>query len=461
MRSLQDAEPAVFWWDDDAAPEPLPCLTGDADAELVIIGGGFAGLWTAVRARERGVDGPIVLLEADRCGSRASGQNGGFCAASLTHGAPNGWARWPTEMPVLERLGEDNLDGIETTVDRYGIDCDFHRPGALDVATEPWQVAELAERSEMPSPTGATSVLLDTEQVQAALASPTYLAGLWEQRTTALVEPARLAWGLRAAALSLGVDVHEGTRALGVGDENGRVTVRTEHGTVRARQAVLATGTAPPLLRRLSLMTVPVWDYVLMTEPLNPAQMASIGWADRQGVGDSANLFHYSRLTRDNRVLWGGYDAVYHYASGRDERFGQRPETFTLLARQFAEAYPQLADVVFTHRWGGAIDTCTRFAAFYGLALSGRLTYAGGFTGLGVGTTRFAADVMLDLLGGVTTERTSLSMVRRRPTPFPPEPARSLGIALTKRSLAKADATGGRRDLWLRTLDRAGLGFDS
>jgi glycine/D-amino acid oxidase-like deaminating enzyme len=186
-----------------------------------------------------------------------------------------------------------------------------------------------------------------------------------------------------------------------------------------------------------------------------------VGWRNRQGVGDSGNRFHYYRLTRDDRVLWGGYDAIYHYGSRIDSRYEQRPETFARLARHFAETFPQLAGVRFTHRWGGVIDTSTRFCAFYGTAGGGRIGYALGFTGLGVGASRFAADVVLDLVTRADTERTRLEMVRRRPVPFPPEPARAVGIALTQRALARADRDGGRRNLWLRMLDRAGLGFDS
>jgi glycine/D-amino acid oxidase-like deaminating enzyme len=462
LRALADAEPAVFWLEDPAAPPPRPALVDDVDCELAVVGGGYTGLWTAVRAAERGSAHDVVVLESGRVGGAASGRNGGFCAASLTHGAGNGHARWPAEMPVLDRLGEANLDGIEAAVARYGIDCDFRRTGALDVATEPWQVDELAERAALPATTDAPPpVLLDTAAVRAELDSPTYLAGLEERHTTALVEPARLAWGLAEAAVSHGARVHEHTPVTSLTAEGDRVVLRTPHATVRAARVVLATNAFPSLLRRLRPYTVPVYDYVLVTEPLTAGQVASLGWRNRQGVSDSGNRFHYYRLTRDDRVLWGGYDAVYHYGSRIDPRLDQRPETFARLARSFARTFPQLEGVRFTHRWGGVIDTSTRFCAFYGLAHRGRVGYALGYTGLGVAATRFAADVLLDRLTGADTERTRLSMVRRRPAPFPPEPVRSAGIALTQWSLARADRDAGRRNLWLRTLDRAGLGFDS
>jgi glycine/D-amino acid oxidase-like deaminating enzyme len=226
-------------------------------------------------------------------------------------------------------------------------------------------------------------------------------------------------------------------------------------------RVALATNVFPSLLRRSRLLTVPVYDYVLMTEPLTSGQRAAIGWAKRQGVGDLANQFHYARLTRDDRVLYGGYDAIYH--TGRKVRasYEDRAESHRRLASHFFTTFPQLEGLRFSHRWAGAIDTSTQFAAFHGLARRGRVAYAAGFTGLGVGATRFAAEVMLDRLAGLDTERTRLSMVRHKPLPFPPEPVASLGINLTRWSLDRADHRLGERNLFLRTLDRAGLGFDS
>jgi glycine/D-amino acid oxidase-like deaminating enzyme len=207
-------------------------------------------------------------------------------------------------------------------------------------------------------------------------------------------------------------------------------------------------------------MTVPVYDYVLTTEPLSAGQKASVGWANRQGVGDASNMFHYYRLTRDDRILYGGYDAVYHYGSRIDPAL-ETGRTHQRLAEHFFATFPQLEGLRFTHRWAGVIDTCTRFTAFFGTACSGRVAYALGYTGLGVAATRFGADVALDLVGGQQTARTRLRLVRERPLPFPPEPLRYAGVQLTRWSLGRADRHGGRRNLWLRALDRAGLGFDS
>jgi glycine/D-amino acid oxidase-like deaminating enzyme len=455
--ALADAQPGVFWLEQPGRPAARPALEAPAEADLVVVGGGYSGLWTALLAKERNPDRDVLLLEGGRIGWAASGRNGGFCSASLTHGEANGRARWPGEYEVLDRLGRENLDVLEQTLARYRIDCDFQRTGELTVATASHEVEWLREAAAEGS-----GQFLDRDAVRAELASPTYLAGLRDPDGTALVDPARLAWGLADAAESLGVRIVEGTRVTDLSGHGAGVRLRTHTGAVvSAAQVALGTNAFPSLLRRVSLHTVPVYDYVLMTEPLSDEQLDSIGWRSRAGVGDCANQFHYYRLTADNRVLWGGYDAIYHYGRRVEPRRDQRPETFDRLADHFFETFPQLAGLRFSHRWGGAIDTCTRFSAFFGTAMGGRVAYALGYTGLGVGATRFGADVMLDLLEGAETERTRLEMVRRRPLPFPPEPLAWAGIQLTRWSLARADDNAGRRNAWLRTLDRIGLGFDS
>jgi glycine/D-amino acid oxidase-like deaminating enzyme len=450
----------VLWFDQPGRSTAIEPLRGTVNADLVVVGGGYTGLWSALRAKERDRDSDVILLEADMCGGEASGRNGGFCAASLTHGFANGMARWPNEMQALLRLGRENLTGIEDAVARYGIDCDFTQTGELDVATAPYQVDDLVETERAMSAAGCKVTLLDESEVRAEVASPSYLAGLFNPEV-AIVDPARLAWGLRDACLELGVRIfeHSPVRSLREG-EHRRIDVSTRLGAVQARRVILATN-AKPVLRRIRLYTVPVYDYALATEPLSADQLASVGWANRQGVGDSSNLFHYYRLTRDNRIVWGGYDAIYPFASRMRQEREQRPATFEVLSRHFFETFPQLEGLRFTHRWGGVIDTCTRFCAFYGVAMGKRVAYAAGFTGLGVGASRFAADVMLDLLAGRRTERTELEMVRRRPLPFPPEPFRYVGIELTRWSLARADSHDGKRNLWLTAMDRFGFGFDS
>jgi glycine/D-amino acid oxidase-like deaminating enzyme len=204
-----------------------------------------------------------------------------------------------------------------------------------------------------------------------------------------------------------------------------------------------------------------VYDYALVSEPLDATQRAAIGWQGRQGVSEWANQFHYYRLTADDRVLWGGLDAVYRLGGPVSPRFDDHDASFARLSQHFFMTFPQLDGLRFTHRWGGAIDTCSRFCVFFGTSHGGRVAYATGYTGLGVAATRFGARVALDLVDGRESEATRLRFVTQKPVPFPPEPLRSLGIHLTLNRMAAADRAGGRRGLWLRALDRVGLGFDS
>jgi glycine/D-amino acid oxidase-like deaminating enzyme len=465
-RALAGARPIPFWLDqaDVRRPEPQPALAGREIAELAVVGGGFTGLWTALQAKEADPGRDVVLLEGRRVAWAGTGRNGGFCSASLTHGLANGHDRFPAELGELERLGRRNLDEIQQTISRHGIDCDFVRSGELAVATQPWQAESLRETAALGARLGGSLRLLAADAVRAEVNSPGYLAGLWDTAGCATVDPARLAWGLRQACLDAGVRIYEHTPVLAVSEEpgkSGKLALTARDGQISARRVALATGAFSPLLRRLQYYLLPVYDYVLVTEPLTAGQLASIGWQHRQGVGDSANQFHYYRLTADNRILWGGYDAIYYYGGNISAAQDQRPATFGRLASHFFATFPQLEGVSFTHKWGGVIDTCSRFCAFFGTARAGRLAYAAGYTGLGVGASRFGGRVLLDLLGGAPTELTELEMVRTKPVPFPPEPLRSAGVQLTRWSLARADEHEGRRNVWLRALDRAGLGFDS
>jgi glycine/D-amino acid oxidase-like deaminating enzyme len=455
-RLVMAARPRSFWLDQPDAPAARAPLPGDTSCDLAVIGAGFSGLWAALLAKEANPGRSVVLIEGHRVGWAASGRNGGFCEASLTHGAANGRERFPAEFGTLQRLGAENLNAIEATLGRLGIDCDFERAGAITVATEDYQVAALQAAAEVDGTT-----FLDADAVRAEVNSPTYLAGTWDKEGSAGVHPARLAWGLADACERLGVRIFERTPAVGLASDASAATVGTRDGVVRAGQVALATSAFPALLRRLRPYVVPVYDYVLMTEPLSAAQRAGIGWHNRQGIGDSGNQFHYYRLTADDRILWGGYDAIYHFGRGIRAAYDQRPATFETLAAHFFATFPQLEGLGFSHRWGGVIDTCSRFCAFFGTAHRGQVAYALGYTGLGVGASRFGARVMLDLLSGEPTELTELRLVRSKPVPFPPEPLAYLGIQATCWSLARADRRDGRRNLWLRALDTAGLGFDS
>jgi glycine/D-amino acid oxidase-like deaminating enzyme len=462
LTHLSHMQPALYWLDEDPLePLPHPTLIGDATTDLCIVGAGYTGLWTALLAKEQNPDREVIVLEQRETGAGASGRNGGFCSYSLTHGFMNGYNRFKDEMAIIERMGRENLDGIEATIKRYGIDCNFEWNGELRVAIEEWQMESMVEEAHLRNSFGDNVELLTSEQTQARVKSPLYKGSLWDPDGTALVDPARLVWGLERACIKLGVKIFENTHVEWLERTKEGMVVRTPYGSVYAQKVALATNVFKSLIRSAHKYVIPVYDFQLVTEPLTPEQLESIGWKEREGLSDAGNQFHYYRMTKDNEILWGGYDAIYNFRGKVRQEYESDAQTYAHLAEAFLETFPQLKGIKFTHGWGGAIDTCSRFSPFWGKAYDGRVAYVMGYTGLGVGSTRFGAQVMLDLLDGVDNDRTRLTMVRKKPLPFPPEPFRFIFIRLTQWSINRADEKQGRRNLWLRLLDLLGLGFDS
>lgn len=438
----------------------------------MIVGGGLTGLWAAVRAKERDPGRHVVLIERESLAIGASGRNGGFMSSSLVHGIGNGLARFPDEVPLLERLGLENLDAIEEVIRTEGIDCDLRKPGAIEVAVTDAQVEELEGGVEELAEYGHEAVMLDADGIRAEVNSPIYRGGLWQKSGEWSIDPVKLCDGLAAYATRLGVRIHESTALESFGKSGAGVEVRTSGGSIRASKLLLATSAFKVPVRQIRHRVIPVYDYVLVTEPLTRDQWDSLGWGNHQGMSDCSNQFHYYRpidggpgaATADRpggRILWGGYDAIYNFGGRVEDSSYQRDASFTGLAQRFFTAFPQLGGIRFSHRWGGAIDTCSRFFAFYGTTLEGRVGWAVGHTGLGVGASRFSANLAIDIIDGVDNEVTRLKYATGKPVPFPPEPVRYGVVQFTRGRLAAADRNDGRRGLWLRTLDRFGLGFDS
>lgn len=462
LAAFADAEPRPFWTASIPTPEPAPSLIGRQTADLCIVGAGFTGLWAAKHAKQRDPGRDVVVLEAVAAGFGASGRNGGFLEASLTHGLANGMTHFGDEMADIERLARENFDGLCCDLQRLGIDCDYEATGAMRALLEPYQEDEIDDEVALLRRFGYEfEVFRGPEAVRAEVNSPLFRSAVWQKTGAALVHPGKLALGLRRAVLDLGVRLYEHSSVAAVQPDGGGLDVIATEGRVRARKVLLGTSAYTPLLDAIRRRVIPVYDYALMTEPLTAEQKRSIGWARRQGIGDSANQFHYFRQTADDRILYGGYDAVYRFGNQVGAHLDDHTPSFGKLSQHFFATFPQLRGLRFTHRWGGAIDTCTRFSPFFGTAYDGRLAYSVGYTGLGVGATRFGAQVALDLLDGRASEATELKLVRRKPIPFPPEPWRYGAVQLTRNRLAAADEKLGRRGWWLRALDRLGVGFDS
>jgi len=458
---------AVSYWLREPAPPGIadpPLGPGERlDVDVAIVGGGFTGLWTAIALTDTDPTLRVVVLEAATVAYGASGRNGGFCEASLTHGLANGIRHFPDELDILEREGVENLDGLIAFTREHGIDCDLEETGTLALADQPYQVDEFKAWADEAAAYGERVEFLDREAARAEVHSPIWHAGLYRlPGRDVLVDPAKLCRGIARVAHERGVRIHEGTTIRGLARRAGRVIVTAANGAeVSATQVVVATSAYSGWLGRLGSTFVPVYDYALVTEPLTPDQRESIGWRRRQGLADANNQFHYFRLTADDRILWGGYDAIHHRGSRVGPELDRRAATFERLEAQFLRTFPQLEGIAFPYRWGGAIDTTSRFTVTFGRLLGGRVTYALGYTGLGVGASRWAAGVVRDMILRPAEDRLRLRLVTSPPIPFPPEPLRSLVVDVVRHELDRADRDGGHRGLILRTLDAIGIGFDS
>src|SRR6478609_8455637 len=240
--SLADATPDVFWTDRPERRTPRASLTGSGHrADLVVVGGGFTGLWAAIQAKEDDPSRDVLVLERGRLGVAASGRNGGFVASSLTHGLAQGLACWPDEIGTLEGLADENRSGLEATLTTYGIDADYHVPGEITMALSEHQVESVREGYELHRDHGVPVTHLDAAAARARVDSPRYLAGFLDP-TIGLVDPGKLVWGLADAAERLGVRLHEDTTVTAFDREENGVVVPTEWCSAPAPSAVRSSG---------------------------------------------------------------------------------------------------------------------------------------------------------------------------------------------------------------------------
>lgn len=460
--ALKGSKYGPVWFDDPERPEPLPPLEADEHCELLIVGGGFTGLWAALQAKERLPDLDIILAEQTFVGDGASGRNGGFLSSSLTHGETNGDYYFPDEQERLYQLGQQNLKEFVETLDRYNIDAQYQNVGGTSVATNENMVAELRAQYELEKASGNDVIWFDRDEMQKQVNSPTYLAGLWRRDgLDGIIHPARLCWGLKKTILSLGVRIFEDTPVMDTSPDGDGMRTTCAHGTIRSDKVLMATNAFRSPLPQNRKSVIPVWDYQIATEPLNDEQLASIGWGEsRFGLSNEANMFHYYRMTKDNRITWGGGGAVcYYYGSRTDQGVADDRTRFERLAKEFFQTFPQLKGIKFTHRWGGIIATSTRFCMVPGICYDGRVSWVMGYTGLGVGATRFGARIGIELLGYQPSDILDMQFVTKKAMNWAPEPFRWIAVTLTRHALSRADANGGKRGLWLKLLDYFNMGF--
>jgi glycine/D-amino acid oxidase-like deaminating enzyme len=442
-------------------------LGNDADCELLIVGGGFTGLWAAIQAKERKPDADIILIEQTFVGDGASGRNGGFLSTSITHGETNTEAQFPGEADRIEALGEQNITELLETLQRYDIDARYEETGSTGLALSPNAAEELHEEFLEARAEGESVTWYDRDAIRAQINSSLFHAGLrYRNGLSGVVDPTRLCWGLKHVLLNrLGVRIFEGTRMLKVKPVgNTSMKAICEGGVIHSEKVLLATNAFTSSIARIRNSVIPVWDYQIATEPLTDEQFDKINWGkpeSRHALSDHLNMFHYFRLTKDNRITWGGGGAVrYYFNRGIHAKLMDAPARYEQLATEFFDMFPQLeGEVKFTHRWGGIIATSTRFCVVPGVKHNGRLAWAVGYTGHGVSASRFGARIGIELLGYQPSEVIKMRLVTSKAFPWPPEPFRWMAVRMTQLALVRADKNGGKRGLWLKFLDALGLGF--
>ncbi|MFV0458892.1 MAG: NAD(P)/FAD-dependent oxidoreductase [Actinomycetales bacterium] len=461
--ALADAESRVFWTDRSEAPTARAPLTGRESADLLVVGAGYTGLWAAIQAKEENPARDVVLAEADVIGAGASGRNAGVVVPTLTHGLTHGARLWPDDLDLLVDLGDRNFASLVVDLRRHGIEADFRLPGRLTVAIGAGQAARMAEAHDAAAAHGKRELWLGAAAVQERVHVPHAMAGVFD-REVGLLDPARLVWGLAAAAERLGVRVHEGSPVTSVRTEPGGVhgscagvSARLRSGRVRAGKVLVATG-SNPVLRRQSAWMATVFGHTLVSEQLSLDQLEHLAWGDSIALQDAAARYRHYRLTSDNRLLVGGHDT--NYERGEVNPSHRSQASFEDLARHTLAVFPCLGALRYTHRWAGPVATTTRLTPVFGRALSGRAVYVGGYMGLGIASARFGARVALDLLDGRRTRATTLAMVRRKPVAWPPDPARSAAMSAMRRA-QDATETGGGRSLLVSALERVGVRLDA
>jgi len=428
-----------YWLEEAPAVEVAPELVGERSADVVVIGGGFTGMWTAWHLKQLEPEARVVLLEADRCGFGPSGRNGGFCNV-MWFSLPNMRGRWGDEGALaVARAAEQAVTGIEEFCEGEGVDAWFSRGGYLQVSTAEAHDGVWADVLGACRDLGVEDAIqpLSAGQVAERCASPAFRGGaLYPGAAT--VQPARLALGLRERLRAIGVDVYEHSpvrRLVGASDFHppqvwsksdargrGGVSAHTGGGTIRAGAAIVAVGgtaAAPhgPLRGRMTIAS----SHVVLTEPV-PDLLEQVGWTRGECITDSRALIDYFRTTPDGRIAFGwggGRIAMGARLRGRSEL---DPEVASLAATNLWDYFPGLENRALTHAWGGPIDASPTHLPLVLPLRGGRTFAAAGYTGNGVGPSHMVGRALASLALDRRDEPSRLAFIDPSPPTVPPEP---------------------------------------
>jgi glycine/D-amino acid oxidase-like deaminating enzyme len=453
---------ASLWWATLAQPPaPRAPLDRDLDVDVAIVGAGFTGLWTALFLARLDPSLRVAVLEAGVAGAGASGRNGGWASALY----PVSFARIEAShgrdaMRALRAALRDGVTELDEVARQEGIDCDYERGGTVTLARSAVQAARLRAELESERALGATSDDVSWLDAPAARerCGATDVAGALFTPHCASVHPAKLVTGLADAVARRGVEIYEDTTVTSIepGDRWRRPSARSSRGTVRADVVVRATEGYTSSLPGARRALVPLYSLVVATDPLPSSFFNRVGLAHRETFCDARHLIIYGQRTKDDRLVFGGRGAPYHFGSRVDARFDDEPDVFAKLEATLVELFGELPGEV-PFRWGGALGAARDFSPFVRLDRERGVAAAGGYVGDGVVLSHVAGRTLAELITGATTERTDLPFVGHAPRNWEPEPLRWLGInaGLLAADLAdRREASTGRASGFARVLDR-------
>jgi glycine/D-amino acid oxidase-like deaminating enzyme len=427
------ADPAL------AASEPCPPLAGSARADVVILGGGYTGMWTAWHLLERDPSLDIALLEQETCGSGPSGRNGGFC-----------YGMWE-DLPALVRFFGDedalrvartaqrSVDEIKEWCDAQGADVWFTRKGHLTISTSEAQDGAwdgLVSEARRLHVEEDRFVVLSPEEVRERCDSPVFRAGLL-QPDNATLQPARLSLALRKALLERGVRIFEHSPVSRF-TQGPPVTAETPGGGITAEKGVLGLGAWSASLKRFHRAIVPRGTYIAVTEPA-PDKLEEIGWTGGEGLADWRTALRYFRTTADGRIAFGAAAATAGIGTGLGPRLRYDPRSVAALVDDIKRFFPNFENVRIEAAWGGPMDVTGRHLPFFGTLPGGALHYGVGYTGGGVGPCHLGGKILSAMVLGIEDEHTALPLVGLEPMRFPPEPFLSIGAAITQGAIVRKD----------------------
>lgn len=432
-----------FWLQEALAGQPgAPCppLESAISADVCIVGGGFAGLWTAVELTERDPSLRVVLLEQDICGGGASGRNGGFVSPSWwdLEGLCRLFGR--DEGIRYATVVADAVTQIGSWLQAHHVDAWYHHDGVLGARAGDWQGGVGAsDAAGFCAQLGLTDRMqpLTGQEARAIADSPRFLGGAF-LKDSATVQPARMARGLRRVLLERGVHIFERTHVTGI-EHTKPAVVMTSHGRVRAPQVVLTTGAwaaAWPGFRRSFGVIV---DYMVATEPI-PDRLEEIGWSSHAGLADGRDLLLYLRKTDDDRIAIGGGATGVVFGGRMGRSVTHDRHVAEVAARSLLWLFPQLEGVRFTHAWGGPIDQTASFVPFYRSLEPGNVHAGLGFSGHGLSQTFVGSKILASKVLGVEDEWTSLGVNRPEFAKAPPEPLRWPLVKMAASALRTGDA---------------------